>query len=503
MKTTKGTIFCIVLTITMMSCTKKSGSGSSHPQEDEARILNKPDDGYRGVWYSNQPSNDKYVYKYSGGLGTYPSNHYPFAVYAPEVDKTFFCYGGTDAAGQTLYHEVSYFDHNTGEVPRPVIVLDKKTDDAHDNPVIQVDKEGYIWLFSTSHGTARPSLISRSVRPYTITRFEPVDATKREEGKEVPLDNFSYLQVYYSDQQGFLGLFTHYERQNLAYGPKTSRVIAYMRSSDGVHWSEWRDLANIEEGHYQTSGQRDGRVGTSFNYHPNLKEARGLNYRTNLYYLNTDDFGKTWRTAQGDSVALPLKEVNNKALVHDYASEGLNVYINDLNFDMQGHPVILYVTSKGYEAGPENDPRQWNTARWTGEDWEILPVTTSDNNYDMGSLYIEQDGTWRIMGPTETGPQPYNTGGEIALWESRDQGRNWVKVKQMTTDSRFNHSYVRRPVHAHSDFYALWADGHGRKPSKSRIYFADQAGRVYRLPEKMNQQKVKPPRIPVKSEMVD
>lgn len=52
--------------------------------------LNQKDNGYRGIWYSNQPSNDEYVYKYSGGLGTYPANHYPFSVYAKEVNKTFF-----------------------------------------------------------------------------------------------------------------------------------------------------------------------------------------------------------------------------------------------------------------------------------------------------------------------------------------------------------------------------------------------------------------------------
>ena len=32
---------------------------------------NRKDDGYRGVWYQNQATNDQYKYKYSGGLGTY------------------------------------------------------------------------------------------------------------------------------------------------------------------------------------------------------------------------------------------------------------------------------------------------------------------------------------------------------------------------------------------------------------------------------------------------
>src|SRR4051812_7107154 len=28
------------------------------------------DDGYRGIWYSNQPTGDRYRYKYSGGFAT-------------------------------------------------------------------------------------------------------------------------------------------------------------------------------------------------------------------------------------------------------------------------------------------------------------------------------------------------------------------------------------------------------------------------------------------------
>src|SRR3954454_13884971 len=38
------------------------------------------DDGYRGIWYWNQRSNDEYVYKYSGGFATYPQQHVPIAL---------------------------------------------------------------------------------------------------------------------------------------------------------------------------------------------------------------------------------------------------------------------------------------------------------------------------------------------------------------------------------------------------------------------------------------
>ncbi|MCX6326568.1 MAG: BNR-4 repeat-containing protein [Bacteroidia bacterium] len=429
--------------------------------------------------------NSEYKYKYSGGLGTYPSNHYPFSVYVSEVNKTFFCYGGTNKSNITLLHEVSYFDHATGEVARPTIVLDKATTDAHDNPVIQVDKNGYIWLFSTAHATKRPSFIHRSVKPYDIKEFERIPATKMMEGKEVPMDNFSYLQMYYSNEHGFTGLFTHYEKVG-------GRVIAWMTSKDGVHWSEWKDLSHLGVGHYQTSSNKGDLIGTSFNYHPNRKIRGGLDYRTNLYYLQSKDFGKTWQAVDGKPIELPLKEVANKALIHDYDSEERNVYINDINFDKNGYPVILYITSKGPSPGAEDGPREWHTAHWTGKKWEIRPITISDHNYDMGSVYIEDDGTWRIIGPTETGPQQYNTGGEIAMWISKDEGQSWKKVKQLTSRSEYNHSYPRRPVNANPDFYAFWSDGHGRQLSKSHLYFSDQEGNVFILPEKMTGDFAKP-----------
>ncbi len=461
----------------------------------QPKIINEKDTGYRGIWYSNQPSSDEYVYKYSGGLATYPANHYPFSIYSPEVDKTFFCYGGADPAGETLWHMISYFDHKTGKVPKPTIVLDKETDDAHDNPVMNIDSDGYLWIFSTAHGTEGPSFVHKSKRPYDITEFEQVHVTKIVDGKSVVMDNFSYLQSWYQPGNGFINLFTHYDQKVIPGQPsKPRRTIGYMSSGDGVSYSEWKDLAAIEEGHYQTSGQSGNALGTSFNFHPIKEGGNGLNFRTNLYYIETRDFGKTWHNVQGQELQIPLTDVQNPALVKDYASLGLLVYINDLAFDEDGRPVILFVTSKGYEAGPANGPRTWHTARFTGSDWEILPVTESDNNYDMGSLYIDEAGVWRIVGPTATGPQAYNTGGEMVLWTSQDQGKSW-KSKAMTTNSEFNHSYARRPVNVQREFFSFWADGHGRQKSFSKLYFSDRKGNVYLLPTEMKSDFAKPTRV--------
>jgi hypothetical protein len=176
-----------------------------------ALTINGKDTGYRGIWYMNQPSGDEYVYKYSGGLGTYCAKHKPFAVYCEKVNKTFFCYGGTTTdSNRKLLHMVSYYDHKTGMVPRPTILLDKKTSDAHDNPVISVDDNGYIWIFSTSHGTSRPSYIHKSSKPYDVSNFELINATKIENGKKVPMTNFSYMQAWHIEDKGFICFFTRY-----------------------------------------------------------------------------------------------------------------------------------------------------------------------------------------------------------------------------------------------------------------------------------------------------
>jgi hypothetical protein len=156
------------------------------------------------------------------------------------------------------------------------------------------------------------------------------------------------------------------------------------------------------------------------------------------------------------------------------------------------------VLSKGYESGPVNDPREWRIARWTGASWtNLFTGIVSDNNYDTGSLYIESDTRWTIIGPTRGGPQAYNPGGEIALWRTDDAGVTWRHVREMTNRSAMNHTYVRRPVNAHPDFYGFWADGHGRQPSESRLHFCDKAGTVYRLPQAMTGDSALPERVHV------
>ena len=421
-------------------------------------------DGYRGIWFTLGQffvRGEERWDKYSGGLGTYTANHVPIAYYAPEVNKTFFVYGGTIANQRHLLIMASYYDHRTHQVPRPTLVHDKGgVNDPHDNPTICLDGEGYVWVFISGRGRARPGFKYRSREPYSVASFQ-----------RMLEQEFTYPQPKFVPGRGFFHLFTKYT---------DGRELYWETSQKGRPWSADQKLAGIG-GHYQVSNNQGEKIGTFFNRHP----GGNVDRRTDLYYVQTEDWGETWTTADGEALSVPLTSVANPARVIDYAAQGKLVYTLDLAFDRQGHPQLLYITSFGHEPGPENDPRDWVLTKWTGTSWESYVVCQSDHNYDFGSLYLGPE-RWLIIGPTETGPQSYQTGGEMAVWESQDQGRTWRLLRQITRDSDYNHTYARRPVNATDPFFAFWADGNPLQNSPSRLYFSDSTGaQVWQLPYDM------------------
>lgn len=421
-------------------------------------------EGFSGIWYMMQPTKDAFGYKYSGGFATYPQQQLPIAIHVPSQRKTFFVYGGaTPDRPANLLHMVSYFDHAAGLLARPRMLLDKQTNDAHDNPVLSIDDAGHLHVFSNAHGVSRAAYIHRSVRPYDISEFQRVH-----EG------NFSYGQPWHLPGRGFVFVHTRYV--------SGKRFLHVMTSDDGKTWSEPRRLAEVERGHYAISNVRGGTIALAFDFHP---PAGGLDSRTNLYFMQSDDAGATWKNIRGRPLDLPLKDVDNPALAVEYHSRKRLVYLKDMGFDEKNRPVIHYLTSGGHQPGPRNDPRLYTIAHWTGDQWRTREMFPTDHNYDHSSLYPEAPDAWRWIGVDRPGPQPGCTGGEIGMWISRDQGANWKRAAELTRDSNYNHTYPRRPVDADPGFYALWADGNALKSEGgSRLYFCDKSGKVFRMPEK-------------------
>lgn len=444
----------------------------------DASLRNKKIDGYKGIWFE---LNQKYEYgdKYSGGLGTYTAKHIPIAIYAPEVDKTFFVYGGTTHKNEKhLLSMIGVFDHKNKTVSKPTVVYDKiDVDDPHDNPSLLIDDGGYIWVFVSGRGTRRAGIKLKSIEPYSISEF-----------KIISEEEFTYPQIW-NTKKGFFHFFTKYSGV---------RELYFETSYNGIHWSETEKLAEIKSpemkksGHYQVSNHfNNGEIiGTFFNRHINGHPDT----RTDLYYLQSKNNGETWEDIQENKSKIPLKEVAIKERVINYHSKNKNVYLKDMRYDSSGNPVCLYLISNGHEPGPENKPYQWCVTSWNGEKWNTTIVCESDHNYDMGSLYIKQD-IWTIVGPTENGPQEYGAGGEIVIWKSIDKGQHWKKELQVTKNSGLNHSYVRRPINYKPPFCFFWATGDTEKMSTSELYFGDFKGNIWKLPYHMNNNHEKPLKV--------
>ncbi|MFA7492013.1 MAG: BNR-4 repeat-containing protein [Proteiniphilum sp.] len=443
-------------------------------------LNNKKIDGYKGVWFTLGQFS-KYGDKYSGGLGTYTSNHTPLAIYAPEVQKTFFVYGGSiedrntsanpPKKGKTYGHYLlcmaGCFDHKTKTVSKPTVVLDKGgVRDPHDNPTIALDTDGYVWVFPAGRGRSRPGSIFKSRQPYSVDAFD-----------QVLEDEMCYPQPYYVQGKGFLLLFTKYTGVRLLY---------FNTSPDGREWTEHQDLVAIKRpedkygGHYQVSSQLGEKIAFFCNWHPEGNVDR----RTNIYYLQTVDFGKTWTTVDGTPLSIPVTEVNSESMIREFFSKVENVYLHDMAFDEKGNPMILYCYGFHHQPGPDNGLKKWAVTYWDGNEWKSRDITTSDHNYDTGSIWVTEE-KWTVIGPTENSPQPWGGGGEIVIWESMDKGDTWKRVKQITNNSPRNHNYVRKVVNGVDPFMYFWADGNPDEPSKSQMFFGDSKGNVYSLPYTM------------------
>jgi hypothetical protein len=427
--------------------------------------------GYKGLWAKSGPLLE-YGFKYSGGMGTFSTQHKPLAIYSPRSEKTYFVYTGTTNPDSShLQIMLSYFDHKTRKVPRPVVIYDKMgVNDPQDNAAISIDSKGYIWIFISGRARTRPGIIFRSTVPYSIDAFE-----KTYEGEIV------FPQPWWMNDSCFMLMHTRVTR---------GRELYWTSSADGKSWSPSKKLAGMG-GHHQITNVSGSKLVSVFSYLP----GGNPDNRTNIYLVQTEDFGTTWKTIDNKILTTPITEIHSEALVMDYLSEHKLVYLKDLNFDTEGNPVILALISNDYRPGPSGDPREWMVVHWRDNKWNFSKVCESLHNYDMGSLYIEGD-VWRIIAPTSQGPQKGRTGGEIDLWTSHDYGATWTRTLSVTSDSKWNNSYVRRPVNAYKEFYAFWTDGDPDKISESRLYFTDaKCKRVWVLPYEMHREYEKPQRI--------
>ncbi|ABE53336.1 hypothetical protein Sden_0039 [Shewanella denitrificans OS217] len=353
-------VLIVMLCISMYtpSTTAQAGKYNANAVDDlynfyaESRGVNwKNTDKYKGSWHANgiKEHYQNSLYKYSGPTSTYTAKHAPLAV---EKGKfTYFIINGQQeeypytprqaAASYNTSHKISpismmvgKYDNVTGTLYPPTTVHVKSTTDSHDNASINVDSDGFLYVFVSGRSGVRGGLIYKSNSANSIESFKLVYSGKHSiETLDLDCDpnyapngwelcrneyrGFTYPQAWWTGNK-FVLLHTIY--LPLTYDDPAANP-SYMRAtyistvtptSGGVTVSSPSKLVAVKgdytKGHYSISKEKNGTIGLAFNLHVDDettwkgKAVAPHDSRTNLYFMYSKN-GNDWFNIKGEEVA--------------------------------------------------------------------------------------------------------------------------------------------------------------------------------------------------------
>ncbi len=377
---------------------------------------------------------------YGGAHATYCAWTRPMAIYAPSEDKTFFAFGNADNSPT-----ICCYDHKSRTLDHAVVVAANPDMDAHKNPHLLIDDDGYIYVFYRSH--CSPTHLEKSARPYDISQWVSMG---------VVAEASSYPQPW-ELKKGEISVFYR-------GGGTHNATESCVRSRDGGKtWSKPEIIASSppKNGFYAVTIAETGEYPRKV--HMAWSVTRGDWWqRYHVFYAYSDDGGYTWKKSDGSTHQLPITEPTSERIFKsDVPDRG--VWLKDIQLDSKGNPYILFV-----DANTLTYDCEWRVAVLRGGKWSIHEIAKCDHMYDAGSLVVLADGDIRAYLPT-TPSQPYQDGGDIDEWQSTDGAKTWTNTKHITSGSKYSHNYVKTVFnHQKGDFRVFWCYGDARVPPETR-----------------------------------
>ena len=402
---------------------------------------------FTGVWYQSGTQNayPGQSHVYSGPMATYSAWHRPMAIHNAERATTYFVFGNAENSPC-----ISAYDHRTGRFAAPVI-LDTNPDlDAHRNPTLLIDADGFIYVFYGAHG--HPTRVARSAEPWKI------DAWRRDATIE---------DLRTSNPQPFQPTPAETVVSYRNSPPDSvDGTWCVRRSTDGA--ASWQPTETII--HFDGCSIYAMSIGASGPYPRKVhiawsrlgggvpEDAATLHLwarRYNVYYACSADGGKTWTRSDGTPYTLPIDEASAEKL---YDSGRHGVWLKDIQVGPDGRPLVLFIDSE-----TQTFDAKWKLARPGEAGWRISDVAVSDHMYDDGALVVAGADDYRFYGPTGVS-QPHEDGGEIEEWRSGDEGATWKRARALTAGSKWSHNNVKTVFGGAPDFRIMWSYGDSTSP---------------------------------------
>ena len=386
-----------------------------------------------GAWYSCCSIND--YTQYHTPAATYYTTLRPNGIrFAGMHDRSYFVYGdySRDPA-------IRYYDNSTGILSEAVIAgRTQIPGDAHGNPSLLIDDDGYIYVFFGCHHN--PIQVRRSKAPENILEWE----------EEVQISvTATYPQPYMLDSGTIITSFRE------SAGVATAGWGYVTSTSKGQEWSSCRLLVSEPKNFIYALSEVVRNSSGESSYHlaitPFSDETR---LYENIYYLRSDDGMETFQASDGTVIAgeppFPLSQLE---LV--YVNTDSSSHINDFAIGGDGTPFILFNEGPWSQAALPA-PGEWKLARRSEAGWVISSIAPCNHLFDRGCLLVDRAPHLRAFLPAG---KDLHDGGEMIEYSSEDNGLTWELSDQITWNSGLSHNYAVRVLGAAQDFQVFWSFG--------------------------------------------
>jgi hypothetical protein len=284
--------------------------------------------------------------------------------------------------------------------------------DNHNNPALVADSSGILHVVYGSHES--PLFYRHSLRPNDASEWSAEIRCGR---------GLTYASLT-CDAEDVLR-FTARERdyENL------KRYLVCYEKHPGEDWERVARIVDSRRTNYTNFGNclsvdDDGHLHLSFSvYAPEISAGRCVGY------LHSDDGGRSWQTASGSTVELPIPEHEGPEDIYVRRGDDVRLLNGNIAVGPDGTPWVFYA-----ERTPERRWRPW-LAHLTGDGWEtidLLPHLPES---------MRAGGAFGVVSVTDGGELWFVTSGrvlkpshEVVLLRSTDDAATFVRTPLWTGD---------------------------------------------------------------------